>query len=1052
MADINRFSNEILPDSIVSDSNKNYYIDYSAPLTFIDWIKHNNYLFSSVSDLLKRYQNYLNNWYEAKNQIPVNDSISIKDLYVNLLNEIVLNYSSIDERRFLQNIDPNNNRDLAIAVPFFAQKVKNICLYFSTLRDKAKNTVVEYNLKGSNFGLERLIYNEISKSLEVQDLVDIIKTLNLSVSSVRDNILVELEENYDLYENYFDIQTNTASAYNSFDGFREKYFNFNTYEIKPELFLDFDQAIIDAVKSYPFFLIETGTNNFSINFPVTSARLDLLKDSDYINLINTGQQKNLSLNNEAAEITKYIASDFYYLSTGDTVTNYISGKLFTADSPFANFLNKNTPTVAAIPSLEYLRTPRQVGLFFKPDKTGLLSFNNFDFVPFVNTDALSANTLYVFPDPNLYGNIAGTSNLDQTTPLSFNENNQTLRSSFVNSFKFGTVKSDPLLPTFRGYQSREQTLVHTNQGLSRYVDYQDFFNKPEKKDKWSNEDVFKLIPVIEFPIDQRTQTLLSLNETLTQYKNDVYGNDFGLYKFVYPFKDTSSIIINSNANASKTCLIVDGHLFFDPVSGYNFNFDQYEPALGYSGVTLRSVIQIPPGSGYFTHLPAITAVSPLSTNAYNNGVPTFTLTGNVYSIASYLMQPETFCAETVETFFACNIRDGLSFVSPSSGFLTDSSSDDPYFNISNGQLYYDILAEAGMADNPPTYRGTSLTPASFTFTAPISNIYVYDCSYFIVSSFSNQLEPCISESYNSSTLFLDSFFLDVKIPQRDTVYVPTLSVNQPEQSVYKTRYENYGKFYFRNSNTSLITPVSSALSSVFIKYSPNVQDEVSSKVINFDVYYDILQIETLNYIVFDKIEFSYETNLIRSSSNNELVVFRGYNHEFEKISTVWFNEKENNLVFAKTTLFNQGSSTNFKIIYPIMYSLDLNTLNLKQIYPIQSQAAITINDLNDFGLSGSDLNIDLVSIDKPIMSYSAESGVYSLTYLAKDTSDLFYIFITTFKYLNGILSNIKNTMYNTNMDILHTNFSNPLEALNFGVEAVLGTPGEILSGAFVFGA
>ena len=77
---------------------------------------------------------------------------------------------------------------------------------------------------------------------------------------------------------------------------------------------------------------------------------------------------------------------------------------------------------------------------------------------------------------------------------------------------------------------------------------------------------------------------------------------------------------------------------------------------------------------------------------------------------------------------------------------------------------------------------------------------------------------------------------------------------------------------------------------------------------------------------------------------------------------------------------------------------------------------------------------------------------YIGTNLALYLCNTYDVTVTGTKKTNEILSNIKNTMYNTNMDILHTNFSNPPEALNFGVEAVLGTPGEILSGAFVFGA
>ena len=277
----NRFIDESLPNSITSNDNNILILDQDHPFSFVRWVEYNKIIFTNISDLLQRYKNYINNWYERKNLVPVIETISITDLYKNLLNEIIINYTSLDERRFLRNLDTNNPRDLAIAVPFFAEKIKDICVYYASLRDKLQSTAIEYNLKGSIYGLESLIYNEISRSLEEQDLIDLVNTLNIPVSTIRNSVIVELEENYDQYPDYLDIGTLPASAYNAANGIRAEYFNTNTNEIKPSLFIDFDQAIIDAIKAYPFYLIELGTNNFTINVNVNSSQLNYLKDSNY---------------------------------------------------------------------------------------------------------------------------------------------------------------------------------------------------------------------------------------------------------------------------------------------------------------------------------------------------------------------------------------------------------------------------------------------------------------------------------------------------------------------------------------------------------------------------------------------------------------------------------------------------------------------------------------------------------------------------------------------------------------------------------------------------
>ena len=1050
MPESSRFSNEVIPNSITSIDNKNLSVDKNQPLTFIQWVEYNRAIATNISDLLYRYQNYLNNWYVAKNLIPENNQLSIKDLYVNLLNEIILNYTSIDERRFLKNIDPNDPNDLSIAVPFFAQKIKDICVYYSTLRDKAQNATLEYNLKGSNFGLKNLIYNEISKALENQDLTELIRSLNLSVSSVRNNITVDLEELYDLYPNYFDLGTLPASAYLASTGQRNEYFDFNTYSIKPNLFIDFDQAIVDAIKDYPFFLIELGTNNLSISPGVSSTQLNYLKDSDFITNINNNDKENLKLFFLKSLTTKFIGTDFYYISTGSTASQFVSGKLFEADAPYANYLNKNTPTIAAVPSLDYLFSAKNIGFFFKPDKVGLLSFNNFNFTHSINFDALSSNFVYIFPDPKYYGNVTGGTKQDQTTPLSFFENNYVLRTSFANSYKFGDPVSDPLLPTIRGYQSREQSLNYSNQGLSRYVDPQDFFNK-EKKDVWANSDVYSLAPIIEFPIAKRLETLLSINKTLVQYKSDVYGNEYGLYKFVEPAKDTSNILTQSEQQQTdKFCLVLDGHTFYDLVSGFNFNYAISSSELGYSGVILKTTNNIPPGSGFYTHASSITGTSPLSTFYYNNGAPSFSLSGIPENIVSYLFQPENFCSNIVTTTFNCNVRDGFSFVSSSSGLLPDYPSDDPSFNPAVTQVYYDILADGGVNPLSPDYRATFAYAGSFLFVPPVTALTNYYGNFFLVSSFSNQTTPCNDVFEDKTDFFLESYYLNYNLPKRNTLYVPTITSNLPKQNLYKTKFVNYGDFYYRNSNTSLVAPVSTALSSIFIKYPIETQQEIFEKTINFDVYFDILQIETENYVIFDKIEFNYESNLPRSSSYNELYVKRGINKDFDKISTVWFNENEKSLIFAKTTLFYENSSTNFKVIYPVIYSLNLDSLNLLQIYPSKPVQNLSSQDLLEFSLSGTGVNVNLVSIDKPIMSYSNESGLYSLSYLARDSSDLFYMFVTTFKYFNGILSNIKNIMYRPVIDLTSLNFSNSLNYLVYGTYNVAGTGGNITGGTFVF--
>jgi len=1045
MSNLSRFIDERIKNSITSENvDSSALVDAYQPLSFIEWIENERAVFTSISDLLLRYNSYITNWYEVKNILPEARQDVIVDLYKSLVKEIILNYTTTNERRFLKNIDYSNSSDLAIAIPFFSQKLKDICIYFSTLRDRAKTAVTEYNLKGSNYGVEKLIYNEISKALETQDLTDLIKTYNLSISSIRDDLIVELEELFDIYPNYYDLGTLPTSSYEA-TGLREQFFNTNTFQLDPDLYLNFDKSIIRAISSYPFFLVELGTNNFTVVPEISASQLEYLKDLDFINLVNNQDKNNLKLNLISDFNKKFIGTDFFYISTNSS--NYaLTGKLFDADSRFANYLNKLSPTLLFVPEESELKRAQNIGLFFKPDKIGLLNFFNFDFFPVLNTSILSTDTIYIFPDPNKFGNISGNTKQINKIPLNYVENNSILQYDFSNSYEFGDIKSDSLVPTFRSYQSREQSLDISNNGLARYSDPQEFF-AGDLKDKWANEDVYPLIPSNLYPIDERISDFNPTLKTLVQFKADVYGNSYGLYKYIEPNYNLNGILSSAEfADENKICLILDGYSMYDLISGYNFNYSL-------SGTILRSINQIPPGSGYYTRLPLLTAISPLSASRYNNGIPEFELQGEFFNILSYRFQPEKFCSEYVNIFLNCNLKDGITFVSPTSGPWPDFPSDDIGFD-SLKTVYYNDLLDGAASPTSPNYIASFSNPGSFLFEPPLSAITLQDCSYFVVSSFTNSITPC-NDSVDSEEGFTENnFFVNLTLPLRNTSYLPTVSSSiTKKQTIYKTKYINTGSLYFRSSDNNKILPIYNVLSANFIKYPLSIQSEIQdNKIINFDIFYDTLHIETQNYLIFDKIEFNYVTNKPKSSTSSASFISKGNHNLFEKFSTLWFDEKLNQVFFATTNLFYYLSATNFKIIYPTIYVLDVATTSIKQIYPFKNASNLTYTELKDFSLSGTGYSIDIVEIDKPIFSYSSESDSFNISYLAKDVSGLPYINEIRFKYFNGVLSNVNNYFFKPKIENMHLNFSNPSSFNDYNTYSVLGSSaGVVINGEFVFG-
>jgi hypothetical protein len=1067
MFESSRFIDERLDVSITSLTPSSSPIDKTEPLTFQEWVKYNNSLFTNANDFLQRYQSYLNNWYETKNYQSIEQVDVTRSLYVSLIKEIVLTHTTTDERRWLKNIDFNNNRDLAVAIPFFAQKIKDICLYYSTLRDDVRTADLRYNLKGSNFGVSKLIYNEISKSLETEDLTDLIRTLNLSLSDIRNSMVIDIEDLYDNFNDYLDTSANLpASSYGlSPSDPAYKYFSLNQYSIDPNLFLDFNTAIVQAITSYPFYLIEFG-DSFTITPQVDSTQLNFLKDSDFINTINTQTSDNLNLNNQAVLIEKFIGTDFYYVSTGATATSYVSGALFSAKNEFANYLNKRYPAVAAVQSQDFIQTAKEIGLFFKPDKIGFSNFTNFGLNAVINESSLSANTVYIFPDPSKYGNVSGLTKEEFNSPLIYNELNYFNKIDFSNQYRFGDSETNSYFQTFRGYQSREQTLDASVAGLARYTDPQEFF-KGDVKSLWANNDVFPLLPQNVFPLDSRIEKLYSLNKTAVQYKNDVYGNEYTMYKDIHPPKVPANERTDNGNLKFFFCLSLDGHTFYDPISGYNFNYSIEDADLGYSGVTFRTANAIPPGSGYYT--PAFNGYTwnpygnpppgsfipfpedyPPTITEYNSGAPSYTLSGKATPVASYRFQPETFCPGALETIYFCTTLDGVTFVSPGSGLLPDQSSDDPDFDPANADVYYGELIDG--ATNPtsilPDFRANFAYPGLFTSTVALSTYVPLNGNLFWV----NSAAPCGDVTAFVVRYDEPSNFMNYHVPNRKTQVVEGLSGLSRRKTIYDARFVEYGDLYFRNANSSLYLPASSSLSRIYDKYSLEMQTELREKLIDFDLYYDTIQLETENYLIFDKIIFDNENNTIKTTTRNDCFFSKGDVKEFEKTSTVWFDEMNNNLFFCRTVLYYELSSTNYKAIYPEIYTVNMDKLTYTKLYPEKNKEDLTFEDIKDYSLLGKDINLNIVSIEKPIVTFDDETETYCISYLGKDLSNLFYIYKTFFKYVNGVITNISNNMFKLTTDVNSINFSYAPPFSGYSTYTIIGSAaGSVIGDAFIFG-
>lgn len=343
-----------VPKSVTNPNvGKNDTVDYGVPMSFLTFIKTVDVSFEP--EILQKYYNhYLKNWNTFKSGTPDRNNIIIKEQYRNFLKDISLKYTTLEEKKFLSKIDFNNTYDLQIAIPFFSKKLIEIAKYYNEKREDVKFELSRKKLKGSNFGGETTIKENIINLLDnIED-----GEIFYNIDRIKSNLEVEIEELYNIYPFYFNQEPSRK-------------FDNKDLDYGLDIFLkDNDEIIADVFSE------------------LTQEMLGLKEISSL-------------LDNKRALTEKNIHTDFYYLSTGSTVTDFISGRAFESDNNVLNFLNRDYPTSASTLSGEF-KSIREIG-FFRPSKTSIVAIDGERSSYEYNFENLEPNSIYYFPDPSLFG-------------------------------------------------------------------------------------------------------------------------------------------------------------------------------------------------------------------------------------------------------------------------------------------------------------------------------------------------------------------------------------------------------------------------------------------------------------------------------------------------------------------------------------------------------------------------------------------------------------------------------------------------------------------------
>jgi len=191
-------------------------LDNASPLSFKEW--YQAYVGIIPGQEYNQYNTYLTEWYADKQKETIDYDAQLRLTYLGLLKQLQLFFNSKDVEDWYNNIDFNSEKELLIAIPYFARKLKSIAIYYLQLREEVKKSKIKYNQIGSNKGLIQDLQEQLLLGFTKKRPGDI--TLPQSIwsnvpdlSSVKDTISITIEELYDDHH-YSDQSTSLpASAY-----------------------------------------------------------------------------------------------------------------------------------------------------------------------------------------------------------------------------------------------------------------------------------------------------------------------------------------------------------------------------------------------------------------------------------------------------------------------------------------------------------------------------------------------------------------------------------------------------------------------------------------------------------------------------------------------------------------------------------------------------------------------------------------------------------------------------------------------------------------------
>lgn len=437
-------------------------------------------------------------------------------------------------------------------------------------------------------------------------------------------------------------------------------------------------------------------------------------------------------------------------------------------------------------------------------------------------------------------------------------------------------------------------------------------------------------------------------------KEDIYGNVYGL------LKDNNNFRRNVDLSKVQNILYLqlNGYKFYDDIFGESNSFN-YALTGTLNTQTIRS------GLSTFTN-----GFSARSSQYYtlNFGdfkhITEFIAPTEVIDINTQYLQPAS-----------VGIRDGAYFTLNDNNLLPDPIGSNLSSFPGTGTYYFSTLLEAGVNTAVPYVRPTFPTlSANFTQSVRVSaNNGVIDIDG---GSFLTNYNT--TESFFSLT---EKAYVDSVNPEAITTYTTNNSISTNN---IVERDSLLGSVVVGDA-TGNYDNILSKLSYMQSKYPQSVYQNLTAGILNFDLVYDTIMLQSSNYLICDKIAV-VDGEFVNPKTSN--VITRYNNDLFNTISNRY--KVNGNVYFA--TLSTYGTpDTSTAFIYPIINKLDLNTLKLQQIFP---DAPISEYE-DDFKITTD--GVLYVQADTLHLTYNSDINMFNISYVLKDQNKLPYLFNVNFR-------------------------------------------------------